>query len=173
MASLFSSISKLVSGGPALPYTLGDEPYSQAWGCWMHYPATAKDDGSPASVFKLTASDPNDLKLAAARNGVKRLRMVRALVLALAAATCWLRWCMRTHHVLPHGGMHCLHAWQASLALRRPIISELQNQPAQVQPTPTDRRPPALAHPRPRMMPFKPAASSPPTAAPCAAAAPP
>ncbi|KIZ00224.1 putative inactive serine/threonine-protein kinase scy1 [Monoraphidium neglectum] len=77
MSSLFSSISKLVSGGPSLAYTVGEEPYSQAWGCWTHYPATSKEDGSPASVFKLIAADPNDRKLAAARNGVKRLRMLR------------------------------------------------------------------------------------------------
>ncbi len=74
MASLFSGLW----GGPALKYTLADEPYRQAWGCWTHYPATSKEDGSPASVFKLTASDPNDLKLVAARNGVKRLKLVGA-----------------------------------------------------------------------------------------------
>lgn len=77
--SLFSSIAKLAGvGGPALAYTLG-EPYREAWGPWTHYAATSNADGSPASVFKLTAADPNDLKLAAARNGVKRLRMVRVL----------------------------------------------------------------------------------------------
>jgi len=73
MAGLFSSIW----GGPALKYTLADDPYIVAWGCWTHYPATSKEDGSPASVFKLSASDPNDLKLVAARNGVKRLKLVR------------------------------------------------------------------------------------------------
>lgn len=98
MASLFSSISKLVSGGPALPYTLAEEPYQTAWGCWTHYPATSKDDGSPASVFKLTASDPNDLKLAAARNGVKRLRMVRA---SAAAGAVLLQRCVPSAAALP------------------------------------------------------------------------
>ena len=78
MSSLFSSISKLVGGGPALNYNIKeDQPYRQAWGSWSHYPATSKEDGSPASVFKLTVADPNDKKLIAARNGVKRLRMVR------------------------------------------------------------------------------------------------
>lgn len=77
MASLFSSISKLVGGGPALNYTLSETPYREAWGCWTHYPATSKDDGSPVSVFRLSVADPNDRKLVAARNGVRRLKMVR------------------------------------------------------------------------------------------------
>jgi hypothetical protein len=95
MSSLFSSISKLVSGGPSLAYTVGEEPYSQAWGCWTHYPATSKEDGSPASVFKLIAADPNDRKLAAARNGVKRLRMVCASAkraATTAAGRCMPHW---------------------------------------------------------------------------------
>jgi hypothetical protein len=75
--SLFSSLSKLVGGGPALNYTLADEPYREAWGCWTHYPATSRDDGSPASVFKLSVPDPNDIKLVVSRNGVRRLKMVR------------------------------------------------------------------------------------------------
>ncbi|GBF94506.1 hypothetical protein Rsub_07040 [Raphidocelis subcapitata] len=75
--SFFSSISKFVGGGPALNYNVDEVPYPQAWGCWTHHPATSREDGSPASVFKLSVADPNDRKLAAARNGVRRLKMLR------------------------------------------------------------------------------------------------
>ncbi|TMX02169.1 hypothetical protein EJD97_022509 [Solanum chilense] len=59
-----------------LPYNIG-EPYSSAWGSWIHYRGTSKDDGTPVSVFALSGSSTNDGHLAAGRNGVKRLRTVR------------------------------------------------------------------------------------------------
>ncbi|KAK6790058.1 hypothetical protein RDI58_013858 [Solanum bulbocastanum] len=59
-----------------LPYNIG-EPYSSAWGSWIHYRGTSKDDGTPVSVFALSGSTTNDGHLAAGRNGVKRLRTVR------------------------------------------------------------------------------------------------
>ncbi|KAL3365631.1 hypothetical protein AABB24_010650 [Solanum stoloniferum] len=59
-----------------LPYNIG-EPYSTAWGSWVHYRGTSKDDGAPVSIFALTGSNANDGHLAAGRNGVKRLRTVR------------------------------------------------------------------------------------------------
>lgn len=109
MSSLFSSISKLVSGGPALNYTLADEPYGTAWGCWTHFPGTSKEDGSSASVFKLTAADPNDLKLAAARNGVKRLKMVRSSAAAAEANTPALLSCMHPERSSsPHPESHLI-----------------------------------------------------------------
>jgi hypothetical protein len=36
-----------------------------------------QDDNGPVSVFKIQTASPNDARLAAARNGVKRLRSVR------------------------------------------------------------------------------------------------
>jgi SCY1-like protein 1 len=75
---MFAKLSALVGGGPALNYNLNPEPYEVAWGPWTHYGGTSRDDGSPVSVFRIAAADPNDLTMTAARNGVKRLRMVRA-----------------------------------------------------------------------------------------------
>jgi SCY1-like protein 1 len=74
---MFAKLSALVGGGPALNYNLDPEPFEVAWGCWSHYRGTSREDGSAVSVFKIAAADPADLKLVAARNGVKRLRMVR------------------------------------------------------------------------------------------------
>lgn len=74
MSSLFSSLSSLVGGGFKLPYNVGQQ-YETAWGNWTHFSATGKEDGKPASVFKIVA-DPEDRKLVVARNGVKRLKMV-------------------------------------------------------------------------------------------------
>ncbi|KAL6509388.1 hypothetical protein OROGR_022698 [Orobanche gracilis] len=59
-----------------LPYNIG-EPYSTAWGSWLHHRGTSKDDGTPVSVFTLSGSNANDGHLVAGRNGVKRLRTVR------------------------------------------------------------------------------------------------
>ncbi|VFQ81114.1 unnamed protein product [Cuscuta campestris] len=59
-----------------LPYNIG-EPYSSAWGSWVHYRGTSRDDGAPVSIFALSGSNANDGHLAAGRNGVKRLRTVR------------------------------------------------------------------------------------------------
>ncbi len=72
---MFAKLTALVSGGPTLNYDV-HEPYDVAWGPWTHFRGSSKDDGSPVSVFKLAVSDPNDLKLAAARNGIKRLKLV-------------------------------------------------------------------------------------------------
>ncbi|XP_077214839.1 kinase family with ARM repeat domain-containing protein isoform X2 [Tasmannia lanceolata] len=59
-----------------LPYNIG-EPYSSAWGSWTHSRGTSKDDGSLVSIFSLSGSNVQDGHMAAARNGVKRLRTVR------------------------------------------------------------------------------------------------
>lgn len=77
---MFAKLSALVAGGPALNYTIDPTPYGVAWGGWTHFPGTSKDDGSAVSVFRIAAGDPADPKLVAARNGAKRLRMVRVLM---------------------------------------------------------------------------------------------
>ncbi|XP_075514198.1 uncharacterized protein LOC142549241 [Primulina tabacum] len=59
-----------------LPYNIG-EPYSSAWGSWVHSRGTSKEDGAPVSIFYLSGSNVNDGHLTAGRNGVKRLRTVR------------------------------------------------------------------------------------------------
>lgn len=75
---MFAKLSALVGGGPALNYNYDPVPFDVAWGSgWTHHAGTSKEDGSAVSVFRIAAADPNDLKLAAARNGVRRLRMVR------------------------------------------------------------------------------------------------
>ena len=72
---MWSALSSIVGvSSKPFPYTLG-EPFADAWGGWQHCQGTAKDDPTAeVSVFKLTAA-AGDAKLAAARNGVKRLRM--------------------------------------------------------------------------------------------------
>ncbi|GER42499.1 protein kinase family protein with ARM repeat domain [Striga asiatica] len=77
---MFKFLKGVVGGSGAglkdLPYNIG-EPYSSAWGSWVHHRGTSKDDGAPVSIFSLSGSHANDGPLTAGRNGVKRLRTVR------------------------------------------------------------------------------------------------
>ncbi|GKB15665.1 probable inactive serine/threonine-protein kinase scy1, partial [Tanacetum coccineum] len=95
---MFKFFKDVVAGSTTgvkdLPYNIG-EPYSSAWGSWTHSKGTSKFsadwywkrlkiwvyeeqvDGSPVSIFSLTGSNAGDGRLAAGRNGVKRLRTVR------------------------------------------------------------------------------------------------
>lgn len=73
---MFAGFAKLAGFGSAFPYTLG-AAYPSAWGQWTHYDGTSTSDGQRVSVFKISAEDPNDRRLVAARNGVKRLKLVR------------------------------------------------------------------------------------------------
>ncbi|KAH1055241.1 hypothetical protein J1N35_033306 [Gossypium stocksii] len=77
---MFNFLKGVVGGSGGgqkdLPYNLGD-PYPFAWSSWSHFRGTSKDDGSPVSIFSLSGSNPQDGRLAAGRNGVKRLRTVR------------------------------------------------------------------------------------------------
>ncbi|CAM6105787.1 unnamed protein product [Calypogeia fissa] len=76
---MFKFLKGVVGSGGGikdLPYNIG-EPYSSAWGSWTHYHGTSKDDNSPVSIFSITGANIGDSRLAAARNGVKRLRTVR------------------------------------------------------------------------------------------------
>ncbi|KAI3751190.1 hypothetical protein L2E82_22237 [Cichorium intybus] len=77
---MFKFLKDVVAGSVAgvkdLPYNIG-EPYSSAWGSWIHSRGTSKVDGSPVSIFSLTGSNSGDGRLTAGRNGVKRLRTVR------------------------------------------------------------------------------------------------
>ncbi|XP_021754954.1 probable inactive serine/threonine-protein kinase scy1 [Chenopodium quinoa] len=76
---MFKFLKGVVAGSGTgvkdLPYNIG-EPYSSAWGSWVHSQGTSKDDGSPVSIFSLSGS-AQDGHIAAGRNGVKRLRTVR------------------------------------------------------------------------------------------------
>ena len=72
---MFAKLSSFVGGGISLPFDLG-EPHTSAWGQWTHYQGTLKADGSPVSVFRISAMNKEDPKLGSARNGVKRLRTV-------------------------------------------------------------------------------------------------
>ncbi|XP_072954552.1 uncharacterized protein [Typha angustifolia] len=77
---MFKFLKEVVSGSGSgikdLPYNIGD-PYSTAWGSWTHHRGTSKDDGSSVSIFSLSGNNAQDRLIAAARNGVKRLRTVR------------------------------------------------------------------------------------------------
>ena len=72
---MFARLTALVSSGSSLPFDLG-EPLGSTWGAWAHFRGTAKADGSPVSIFRISAQSKQDPKLVAARNGAKRLRMV-------------------------------------------------------------------------------------------------
>ncbi|XP_027933953.1 N-terminal kinase-like protein isoform X1 [Vigna unguiculata] len=77
---MFKFLKEVVAGSGTglkdLPYNIG-EPYASAWGSWLHFRGTSKDDGAPVSIFSLSGSNAQDGHLAAGRNGVKRLRTVR------------------------------------------------------------------------------------------------
>ncbi|KAH0887205.1 hypothetical protein HID58_063301 [Brassica napus] len=77
---MFNFLKGVVGGSGTglkdLPYNVGD-PYPSAWGSWIHYRGTSKDDGSQVSIFALCGNNAQDGHLAAGRNGVKRLRTVR------------------------------------------------------------------------------------------------
>ncbi|KAG6418542.1 hypothetical protein SASPL_120746 [Salvia splendens] len=72
---MFKFLKGVVAGAGAglkdLPYNIG-EPYSSAWGSWVHYRGTSK-----CTRLAHLRSSANDGHLVAGRNGVKRLRTVR------------------------------------------------------------------------------------------------
>lgn len=72
---MFAKLTALVAGGYTFPYNVEDA-YDSAWGQWTHHRGTNKEDNTPVSIFKITATDPNDRSLVVARNGVKRLKLV-------------------------------------------------------------------------------------------------
>lgn len=86
---MFASLTSLLGGGYVFPYELG-ERYDIAWGRWEHLRATRTEDSKEVSCFRLTAKPSETLMLEAARNGVKRLRMVRS-------CSCWPTHCKRQH----------------------------------------------------------------------------
>ena len=68
---------QLVGGANTFPYALGAQfPSDNVLG-WQHLDGKSKEDGSPVSIFRISANSTNDKKLQAARNGVKRLKSVR------------------------------------------------------------------------------------------------
>ncbi|GFR47514.1 hypothetical protein Agub_g9146 [Astrephomene gubernaculifera] len=73
---MFAKLTALVGGGYSFPYVVEDA-YDSAWGQWTHHRGKAKDDNAPVSIFRISATDPNDRRLVCARNGVKRLKMLR------------------------------------------------------------------------------------------------
>ncbi|KAF8085689.1 hypothetical protein N665_0650s0003 [Sinapis alba] len=78
---MFKFLKEVVGGSGTgvkdLPYNINGDPYPSAWGSWIHYRGTSKDDGSQVSIFALSGNNAQDGHLAAGRNGVKRLRTVR------------------------------------------------------------------------------------------------
>ncbi len=72
---MFGKLISSIAGGYALPFVMG-EPYRTGWGAWTHYRGTTKDETTQVSVFRISATSKNDPKLVAARNGVKRLKLV-------------------------------------------------------------------------------------------------
>jgi hypothetical protein len=74
--TMFARLTALVGSGSALPFEVQAQQPS-AWGNWTHFKGVLKADGSPISIFRISAPSTNDAKLQAARNGIKRLRTVR------------------------------------------------------------------------------------------------
>lgn len=77
---MFARLTALVGSGNSLPFEVTGEP-SLIWGSWTHTSGKWKADGSAVSVFRVGSSNPSDPKLAAARNGTKRLRTVSSWML--------------------------------------------------------------------------------------------
>jgi SCY1-like protein 1 len=77
-AAMFASLTKALGSfaTSAFPYTLG-EKWPTAWGGWEHYKGTAHEDSARVSIFKITAPNADAPRMAAARNGVKRLKLLR------------------------------------------------------------------------------------------------
>lgn len=75
-AKFTEGLSALAGYNTAFPYIVED-PHPSAWGHWTHYRGRTKDDGCVVSIFKICAQDPNDRQLVAARNGIKRLKLLR------------------------------------------------------------------------------------------------
>ena len=73
---MFAKLTALVSNQPVFPYNIG-KVYGDAWGSgWSHCEGTTKEDGTPVSIFKMSSVSTSDRTLIAARNGIKRLKMV-------------------------------------------------------------------------------------------------
>ena len=72
---MFAKLSALVGSAPAFPYVITGQ-HEVAWGSWVHLDGTVKDTGVAVSVFKISAASKADPKLHAARNGVRRLKLV-------------------------------------------------------------------------------------------------
>lgn len=73
---MFAKLSALVGSSSSLPFEIVEE-YGHGWGHWTHSAGKMYADGSRVSVFRISAESETDPKLIAARNGVKRLKMVR------------------------------------------------------------------------------------------------
>eukprot|EP00890_Picochlorum_soloecismus_P003257 jgi/Picsp_1/3932/NSC_01444-R1_protein kinase len=73
---MFAKLSALVGSSSSLPFETVEE-YGHGWGHWTHSAGKMYADGSRVSVFRISAESETDPKLIAARNGVKRLKMLR------------------------------------------------------------------------------------------------
>ncbi|KDD72431.1 hypothetical protein H632_c3357p0, partial [Helicosporidium sp. ATCC 50920] len=73
---MFARLTALVGSSSSLSFELG-EAKEGCWGIWTHHHGTWRADQSPVSVFRTASTSKLDAKLAAARNGIKRLRMLR------------------------------------------------------------------------------------------------
>ena len=74
---MFASLSGLLGRGSALSFVPEGTPYPTAFGGWQHFPGKMRDEGTAVSVFKISSTSKTDPKLVAARNGIRRLKMVR------------------------------------------------------------------------------------------------
>lgn len=73
---MFAKLSALVGSGNALPFEITEE-YGMSWGQWTHCGGVMTSDGQKkVSVFRISGRSEMDQKIVAARNGVKRLKMV-------------------------------------------------------------------------------------------------
>jgi len=72
---MFAKLSALVGSSSSLPFQIVRE-YGRGWGQWTHSSGVLNADGSSVSIFRISSKGELDPSLIAARNGVKRLKMV-------------------------------------------------------------------------------------------------
>eukprot|EP00798_Chlamydomonas_sp_ICE-L_P002840 gene2840-17741_t len=73
---MFAKFTSSIFGGSTFPYTVEDA-YESSWGGWIHSRGKTDADESPVSIFKISSANVNDRALVAARNGIKRLKLMR------------------------------------------------------------------------------------------------
>ncbi|KAJ3333178.1 hypothetical protein HDU76_010782 [Blyttiomyces sp. JEL0837] len=77
LGSIVSRVGGALSGGPVLPFTIGElSEHHDAGSMWSLHNGVKKDDGSPVTVFVFDCNKHKD-KLPLAKNAIKRFKTIR------------------------------------------------------------------------------------------------